>query len=264
MSDVTKLQAGGASLEVRFVGSSPRGAPTLVFLHEGLGSVAQWKDFPDRVCARLGLGALVYSRRGYGASDGVSAKPRPVRFMHDEAEVLSELLDATKLEPVILVGHSDGASIALLCAAADAGNRVRAVVAMAPHLFIEDVTVKSIAAIAESWNRTDLRGRLAKYHGANVDGAFLGWSAVWLSEAFRAWNIEREVERIAVPVLAIQGEDDEYGTLAQVEALERRARGKVDVRVLAECGHAPWKDQGAPTLEAMAAFVERLGERGAL
>jgi pimeloyl-ACP methyl ester carboxylesterase len=128
---------------------------------------------------------------------------------------------------------------------------------MAPHLFVEDVAVRNIAAVAESWRTTDLRERLARYHGANVDGAFLGWNGVWLDPEFRAWNIEREVARVAVPVLVIQGEDDEYGTLAQVEALQRLVRGPVESRVLRECGHAPWKDQEDETVAAIARFVTR-------
>jgi pimeloyl-ACP methyl ester carboxylesterase len=252
------VEAAGTRLEVRFIGRSPAGTPTLVFLHEGLGSVAHWKGFPERVCEQTGLGGLVYSRRGYGESDPVALAARPVHYMHHEAnEVLPALLEATKLDSVILVGHSDGASIALLFAAHDQGRRARGVVAMAPHLFVEDVAVRNIAAVAESWRTTDLRERLARYHGANVDGAFLGWNGVWLDPEFRAWNIEREVARVAVPVLVIQGEDDEYGTLAQVEALQRLVRGPVESRVLRECGHAPWKDQEDETVAAIARFVTR-------
>ncbi|MGO8995633.1 MAG: alpha/beta fold hydrolase [Polyangiaceae bacterium] len=263
MRSSTFLDAAGARLEARFVGSSPAGAPMLVFLHEGLGSVGGWKDFPDRVCDATGLGALVYSRRGYGASDPVEARARPVRYMHDEAYVaLPAVLEAANLADVILVGHSDGASIALLFAAEEAkkekAQRVRGVVAMAPHLFVEDVSVKSIAAIAQAWETTDLRGRLARYHGANVDGAFLGWSGAWLDPEFRAWNIEREVARIVRPVLVIQGGEDEYGTLAQVESLKRLARGGVETHVLAECGHAPWRDQADQTLQAITSFVTKL------
>jgi pimeloyl-ACP methyl ester carboxylesterase len=253
----TFLEAAGSRLEVRFVGRSPPGAPTLVFLHEGLGSVAQWQDFPDRLGAKLGLGALVYSRRGYGASESVPAAPRPVRFMHDEAyELLPALLDAAELDSVVLVGHSDGASIALLFAAEDAGTRARAVVALAPHLFVEEETVTSIRAITEAWKATDLRARLARYHGANVDGAFLGWSGAWLNPAFRAWNIEEEVARVSVPVLAIQGEDDEYGTRAQIAALKRLVPG-AEARVLVRCGHAPQRDQPEETMEAIAEWSAR-------
>ncbi len=245
------LEVAGVKLDARRI-ERPRGAPdrepTLVFLHEGLGSVAQWKDFPDRLATRLGLGALVYSRRGYGASDPVPPVARPVRFMHDEAyAVLPAVLDVAKIASPLLVGHSDGASIALLYAAAVAGaagaKRARGVVVLAPHLFVEDVTVKSIAALAEAWETTDLRARLARHHGTNVDGAFLGWSGAWLAPEFRAWNIEPEMGALAAPVLAIQGEDDEYGTLAQVDALKRRAPSLVETRVLAKCGHAPWRDK---------------------
>ena len=259
MSATFFLEAAGAKLEARRIGQSPAGAPTLVFLHEGLGSVAAWKDFPDRVCEAAGLGALVYSRRGYGASDPVPHAARPVRFMHDEAyEVLPAVLDAAGLESVVLVGHSDGASIALLFAAEDGrerAKRARGVVAMAPHLFVEDVTVKSIAAITnEAWVTTDLRARLSRYH-ADVDGAFLGWSGVWLDPAFRAWNIEREVARVTVPVLVIQGADDEYGTLGQVEGVKRLARGKVEARVIARCGHSPQRDQPDVTLDVIAHWL---------
>jgi pimeloyl-ACP methyl ester carboxylesterase len=231
-----------------------------VFLHEGLGSVAQWKDFPERVCRETGLGAFVYSRQGCGASQPVPAEARSVRFMHHEAhDVLPAVLQAARLNDVILVGHSDGASIALLYAGSDAAPAARGVVAMAPHLFVEDVTVASIATITETYRRTDLRARLAKYHGTNVDGAFLGWSGVWLDPAFRAWNIEEEASRIRVPVLGIQGADDEYGSVAQIEALERRARGGVEKVVLAVCGHAPHRDQPEASAQAIAAWIARRG-----
>jgi pimeloyl-ACP methyl ester carboxylesterase len=159
---------------------------------------------------------------------------------------------------VILVGHSDGASIALLFAAADQDRRVRGVVAMAPHLFVEDVSVTSIASILDAWNTTDLRERMTKHHGANVDGAFLGWNGAWLSPEFRAWNIEREVAQVECPVLVIQGEDDEYGTKAQVSAVERLAQGMVEVVMLAGCRHAPWHDCEDDTVEAIRRFVTRL------
>lgn len=261
MNGVAFLEVAGARLEARFVGRSPPGAPTLVFLHEGLGSVSRWKEFPDRVCAATGLGALVYSRRGYGRSDGVPPTARPARYMHDEAyESLPAVLDAAAPGPMILVGHSDGASIALLFAGAERPpRRVRGVIAMAPHLFVEDVSVTSIAAILDAWNTTDLRERMTKHHGANVDGAFLGWNGAWLSPEFRAWNIEREVARVAVPILVIQGEDDEYGTKAQVSAVERLAQGTVEVVMLSECGHAPWRDREDETVEAIRRFVVRLG-----
>jgi pimeloyl-ACP methyl ester carboxylesterase len=256
MSEGGWIDAAGARLEARFLGRSPAEKPTLVFLHEGLGSVTRWKEFPDRLCARTGLGGFAYSRRGYGKSDPVPAGARPVGYMHDEAyDVLPAVLDAAKLGSVVLVGHSDGASIALLRASRDAAGRVKGVVAMAPHLFVEDVAVTSIAEMREAWTTTNLRERLAKHHGENVDGAFLGWNGAWLSADFRRWNIEAEVARVTAPVLVIQGEDDEYGTMAQVEAVRRLAKGRVETCILAECGHAPWRDQEEATIEAIARAV---------
>ncbi len=246
------LIVDGTTLEARRIaGVLPHG-PTLVFLHEGLGSAAQWRDFPDRVCNRLGLGALVYSRQGYGNSDAVPAVPRPVNFMHDEAyRVLPLVLRAEGIMDAVLVGHSDGASIALLYAAQDRGATARAVVALAPHVFVEDLTIASIAAITKTWHSTELRARLARHHGTNVDGAFLGWSGAWLSPDFRAWDITQEVRAVTVPVLVIQGEDDPYGTVAQVTTIARIAHGKVTTRMLPHCGHAPPRDKPEETLTAI-------------
>ncbi len=253
-----QLFAAGQRLEARFVGRpGDARAPTLVFLHEGLGSVSLWRDFPDRVCAATGLGALVYSRQGYGASEPVPL-PRPVRFMHDEAElVLPAVLQAANVDRCILVGHSDGASIALLYAArAPAG--LLGVVAMAPHVFVEDVTVAAIARAEQTYRTTDLPSRLARHHGENVEGAFRGWSRVWLDPAFRSWNIEDEIAKITVPLLLVQGEDDEYGTVAQIAAIARRARSAVTTCILPKCGHSPQRDQPDATLAAIATFVRGL------
>jgi len=252
------LEAAGQRLEARWIGPPPEEAPTLVFLHEGLGCAALWKDFPDRVANFTGFGALVYSRRGYGASDPVPL-PRPVRFMHDEAwEVLPAVLDVARVRHAVLVGHSDGASIALLHAARDHSGRVRGVAALAPHVFVEDRTVRSIAGIAETYRTTDLREKLARYHGENVDGAFWGWNRVWLDPGFRAWNIEDEIPKIEVPLLVVQGADDEYGTLAQVESIADHARAPVEVAILERCGHAPQVSRPVATLEAVAAFALRV------
>ncbi len=247
------LVAAGQRLEVR---RRPGAEPTLVFLHEGLGCAAMWRDFPDRVAAATGRAALVYSRQGYGASEPAPL-PRPVRFMHDEAtEVLPALLAAAGVAAPVLVGHSDGASIALLAAAR---GGVPGVVALAPHVFVEDVGVASIARAAEAYRTTDLRARLERWHGANVDCAFWGWNRVWLDPEFRAWNIEREVEAITVPLLLVQGTADEYGTLAQVEAIRRRARGRVETLVLEGCGHNPARDRPEETVAAIVQFLGRLG-----
>ncbi|MBV9772436.1 MAG: alpha/beta hydrolase [Gemmatimonadetes bacterium] len=251
------LHAGGHRLEYAWFGPEPDRAPTLVFLHEGLGCVATWRDFPARVAEATGCGALVYSRAGYGASDPV-ALPRPVSFMHREGlDVLPEVLEAAGVRDAILVGHSDGASISLVHAGSGSAPRVRGVIVEAPHVFVEEVSVASIARIGEAYRSTELPGKLARYHGDNTECAFRGWNEVWLDPEFRAWNIEEYLPRITVPVLVVQGEDDEYGTLAQVEAIRRQAGGPVETLVLPECGHSPHRDQPERTLEAMARFVRR-------
>jgi pimeloyl-ACP methyl ester carboxylesterase len=231
--------------------------PTLVFLHEGLGSVALWRDFPRKVARRLNAPALVYSRFGYGASDGLRADRTP-QFMHEEAlEVLPALLDQLRIERPVLVGHSDGASIALIHAAA-AARPVRGIVCLAPHVFVEPVCVDSIAKVRTSYSSTDLRRRLAKYH-ARVDEAFLGWADIWLHPEFLAWSIEDLLPRIEQPLLLIQGREDEYGTLAQLDRIEARVKGPTTRLVLSPCGHSPHRDQEAAALDAIVAFVSGLG-----
>jgi pimeloyl-ACP methyl ester carboxylesterase len=232
------------------------GRPTLVFLHEGLGSAKQWRDFPQLVGEATKLSAIAYSRAGYAASDPVSL-PRPLTYMQEEAKhALPELLDELGIASAILVGHSDGASIAIVHAAIDAGARIRGVVLEAPHVFVEDVSIASIKKAREAYETGDLRERLAKHHGANVDVAFRGWNDAWLDPAFRAWNIEEYLPRIEVPVLVIQGEDDPYGTPAQVDAIVRQVRGPVETLMLAQCAHAPHRDQPEATLAAIVAFVD--------
>ena len=252
------LRADGRRLEYAWHGPPPEEAPTLVFLHEGLGCVSLWRDFPARLAEATGCGALVYSRAGYGRSDPVPL-PRPVRFMHHEGlRVLPEVLEAAGVRDAVLVGHSDGASIALVHAGSGAAPRVRALVLEAPHVFVEELSVRSIAAIGEAYRTTDLRGKLARHHGENVDCAFLGWNGVWLDPEFRAWNIEEYLPGVRVPVLVVQGEDDEYGTLAQVEAVERQVSGPVETVLLPGCGHSPHRDRPERVLEEMARFVGRV------
>jgi pimeloyl-ACP methyl ester carboxylesterase len=235
-----------------------RGRPPLVFLHEGLGSAELWRDFPDSVAARLGARALIYSRFGYGHSDGLDGKRAP-QFMHEEAlTVLPALLDATGIERPLLIGHSDGASIALIHAAC-ARRPVAALVLMAPHSFVEPVCVASIANIRATYCSTaddagGLRNRLAKYH-ARVDDAFLGWADVWLAPEFQTWNIEDLTRAVSTPILLIQGADDEYGTLAQLDSIEARAQGPVSRLVLTNCGHAPHRDRAREVLDAIVTFA---------
>ena len=232
--------------------------PPLVFLHEGLGSAELWRDFPDRLAARLGARAFVYSRFGYGRSDGLTAK-RTSQFMHEEALiVLPALLEATGIEAPLLVGHSDGASIALIHAAR-ARRPVAGLVLMAPHVFVEPVCLESIAKIRDAYLQSasaadGLKSRLAKYH-TRVDDAFLGWADAWLAPAFRTWNIEDLIGAVAAPMLLIQGRADEYGTLTQLDRIQARAAGPVSRLVLDACGHAPHRDREAAVLDAVAAFA---------
>lgn len=231
--------------------------PALVFLHEGLGSVALWRDFPARLAEATGRRALTYSRAGHGRSD-VPSVPRTPRFMHEEAlDVLPALLDRLQIERPVLIGHSDGASIALIHAAA-AARPVRGLVCLAPHVFVERLCVDSIAKIRRSYFETDLRQRLAKYH-ARVDDAFLGWADIWLRPEFLAWSIEDLMDRIDQPLLLIQGRDDEYGTLAQLDRIEARVKGPTSRLVLSDCGHSPHRDQEAAALDAIVGFVGGLG-----
>lgn len=250
-----RLTAGGQSLEYAWTGPPPGEAPTLVFLHEGLGCVSTWRDFPARVAEATGCGALVYSRAGYGGSDPV-ALPRPVSFMHDEALVtLPEVLDAVGVSDCVLVGHSDGGSIALIHAGGVRDRRLCGLVLEAPHVFVEDVSVESIRRAGELYRAGPLKSALERHHGGNTECAFRGWNGVWLDPAFRSWNIEEYLPRISVPVLVIQGEEDEYGTLRQVEAIERGCAGPVKSVLLRGCGHSPHRDRPDRTLDEIASFV---------
>ena len=227
--------------------------PTLVFLHEGLGSISLWRDFPDRVARKLGARALIYSRSGYGRSSPLLAKREP-GFMHHEAlEVLPELLATLGIEKPLLIGHSDGASIALIYGAEHPENAA-GLVLMAPHVFVEALTLTSIARAAEAYESGDLRDRLAQHHD-HVDDAFRGWSDIWLNPRFGAWNLGKEVSSLRVPTLVIQGEDDPYGTLAQLDAFEAAKTVTVTRLVLSACGHSPHRDQESKVVDAISTFA---------
>ncbi|MEA2977310.1 MAG: hypothetical protein QOF19_2830 [Alphaproteobacteria bacterium] len=248
----------GKKIETAWHGPSPDRAPTLVLLHEGLGCVALWRDFPEKLAQRTGCGVLVYSRPGYGKSDPVPL-PRPLTYMHDEAfEVLPAVLDQAKIQKCILVGHSDGASIAAIYAGGRQDFRVRGLVLLAPHFFCEDICVRSIADAKEAYEKTDLRERLARYHGDNVDVAFWGWNRAWLDPDFRNWDITEFLPTVRVPMLVIQGRDDQYGTAAQIETAQNETFCPVEVLYLDRCRHAPHFDQPDATLEAIAEFAQRL------
>ena len=245
------MRAGGHDLEVaRLDGTRP--GPTLVLLHEGLGSVSLWKTFPERLASMTGLPLLAYSRWGYGKSEAVTL-PRPLSFMHDEARVLPELLDAAGIEEAILVGHSDGASIALLHAATGS-PRIKGVVAMAPHVFVEEKCVVEIARLARELPGSDLERRLGRHH-ADVAGAFQGWAGAWLDPAFLAWDLTSLLPGVNAPVLVIQGDQDAYGTLAQVDAVCSGVSGPSDRLVLAGAGHSPHREREAETASAIAEWI---------
>lgn len=247
--------AAGRKLEYEWI-EGEQDKPALVFLHEGLGSIRQWREFPAQVAAATGCAALVYNRYGYGDSD-VLAEPRAApRFMHDEALVsLPKVLANLGIGTPILVGHSDGASIALIYAGA--GNPVHAIAALAPHVFVEDISLRSIEEAKRTFESTDLPQRLARYH-RDARKTFYLWNDAWLDPEFRHWNIEEYLPGIRCPLLLIQGEEDEYGTTAQVDAIARQVGGACRVLKLAACGHSPHRDRPEATLDAVAAFVQSL------
>jgi pimeloyl-ACP methyl ester carboxylesterase len=248
------LTIGDATLEYRLAGNAP---PAIVLLHEGLGSAALWGDFFDRLAAATGVGVFAYSRAGYGASSPV-ALPRPLTYMHDEAlGVLPALLAAIGFRRGLLVGHSDGASIAAIYAGSIQDHRVRGLVLIAPHFIVEDVSIAAIRDAKAAYEGGDLKPRLARWH-ANVDVAFRGWNDAWLDPAFRAWNICDALAYIRVPVQIVQGENDQYGTIRQVEIAQQECYCPVDVALVAGAGHAPQRERPEVTLEAVAGFANRI------
>ena len=240
------VDLGAERLEVLRI-APERAGPTLVFLHEGLGSVAGWRGFPRALCDRLGAPGLVYSRRGYGRSTPL-AESRATDYLHREAwDVLPALLERCGVPRPLLVGHSDGGSIALLYAAR---FDPLAIAIMAPHVFVEDVTIAGIEEARTAWERGKLKDPLARVHD-DPDGAFFGWNDGWLNPAFRLWNIEAELPKIRCPVLAIQGYDDQYGTMEQLDRIARGAPGRTTLLKLEKCGHAPQRDQPEAVMRAI-------------
>jgi pimeloyl-ACP methyl ester carboxylesterase len=254
---VPTIDVGRGAIDYRLTPASGPGLaqPHVVFLHEGLGSLELWRDFPEAVRAARGTPAiLVYSRHGYGHSV-VVREPRPVRYMHDEAlVVLPALLATFRIERPILVGHSDGASIALIHAGA--GHPVAGLVLLAPHVFVEDRTIAGIDAAKHAYETEDLRNRLARYHD-DPDATFRGWNDIWLSPAFRTWSIEDDLPGVTAPVLLVQGTADEYGTMAQLDTIASRVCGPVERVEVAGARHSPHLDAPAATVDAVASFVIR-------
>jgi pimeloyl-ACP methyl ester carboxylesterase len=248
------LRIGAADLEYRMIGPSPDKAPTIVMMHEGLGSSGLWGDFPDKLQAATGAGVFVYSRAGYGASSPVKL-PRPLEYMHIEAlEVLPELLERIGFRRGLLVGHSDGASIAAIYAGGRQDHRLRGLALIAPHFIVEDVSVASIAAIKTNYETGDLRAKLARWHN-DVDNAFYGWNGAWLDPKFRNWDISEYLAHIRVPVAVIQGADDQYGTVRQVEIAQEECYCPVEVTILSGAGHSPHREAPGATLDTISDFA---------
>ncbi|UCV13597.1 alpha/beta fold hydrolase [Quatrionicoccus australiensis] len=249
------LVVNGLRLEYRDYPATVAGRPELLLLHEGLGCVAMWRHFPEKLAAATGCRVVVWSRAGYGGSQAY-AEPRSTRYMHREAEeALPALLAELKIERPLLIGHSDGGSIALIFAGAFPGVP-RGIAVLAPHEFVEEETLAGIREARTAWQTTDLPQKLARYHHAQTERVFSDWNDCWLSPPFRDWNIEEYLPRIRCPVLAIQGEDDEYATLRQIDAIAEQVPG-TQLLKLANCGHSPQRDQEATVLEALTAFVAR-------
>ncbi|MBT7957046.1 MAG: alpha/beta hydrolase [Rhodospirillaceae bacterium] len=254
------IDVDGVKLECLHVdaGASPE-KPTLVFLHEGLGCVALWRNFPEQLCQTAGLNGFVYSRQGYGASDPIPL-PRPVEYMHHEGlNVVSPVLEAAGITSAILIGHSNGGSIAVIHAGAVKDPKVKAIMLMATHVLNEESVVSSIREAKIAYDTSNLRQGLAKYHGDNVDCAFRGWNDVWLHPDFWHWNIEEFLPGIEIPTLVMQGVDDQYGSAAQVKAIEAGLNCPTETILIEGARHSPHLDQPAATIKAMINFIKQQG-----
>jgi pimeloyl-ACP methyl ester carboxylesterase len=251
------LTIGASDLEYRMIGPASDDAPTIVMLHEGLGSTGLWGDFPDQLQAATGISVFVYSRAGYGASTPVTL-PRPLDYMHNEAlDVLPKLLDSIGFRRGLLLGHSDGASIAAIYAGSAGDHRVRGVAMIAPHFVVEDISVTSIEEIKRAYESAGLKTKLQRWHG-DVDNAFYGWNGAWLDPKFRDWDISEYLAYIRVPVAILQGVDDEYGTMRQIEIAQEECYCPVDVTMIPGAGHSPHREAPEATLNAISEFAGRI------
>lgn len=250
------IQVAGVSLEYRWIEAKTTDAPALIFLHEGLGCVGMWKDFPDQVAQTTGWGAFVYSRAGYGKS-GPAPLPRSVRYMHHEGlVVLPQLIKTVGFQKFFLIGHSDGGSIALVYAGSAKKQGLCGLALMAPHVFNESICVQEIQQAGEAYKTTNLREKLVRYHGAQTDETFWGWHDIWLHADFWHWNLEEYLPAIEVPSLVIQGEEDRYGTLRQVETIQNQVSGLCTKLILPACGHSPYREQRATVHQAITSFIK--------
>jgi pimeloyl-ACP methyl ester carboxylesterase len=257
LADEGFIEIGSSRLEYRMHGPRPDKSATFVLLHEGLGSVDIWGDFPARLAEATGLGVFAYSRAGYGRSSP-SGMPRRVTFMHEEArDVLARVLDAIGLQRGVLLGHSDGASIAAIYAGSIEDHRIRGLILLAPHFFTEEFGIAEITRMREAYETTDLRAKLGKWH-QNPDNAFYGWSGPWLDPGFRNWEITEELAYIRVPILIIQGTDDQYGTLRQIEVAKEECYCPVEAVILDGIRHVPHRESPDATIAAVVDFTQRL------
>jgi pimeloyl-ACP methyl ester carboxylesterase len=257
-SDAFFIEAAGRRLRAQWIGGPAEDTrPVLVFLHEGLGGIGQWRGVPEELCRLAGLRGLVYERWGFGESERLIL-PRPSDYMTHEAEqALPEVLEVCGITRPILIGHSDGGSIALLHAAAHPEN-TKACVSIAAHVFVEEITLKGIRGVVAHWESGDLKPRLARYHGDNTETMFRGWAETWLRPDFRDWTIEAHLPAVACPLLVMQGERDEHATLAQVEAIAHGVSGPVETCIVPGCAHSPHLEAREDVLARMARFIAAL------
>jgi pimeloyl-ACP methyl ester carboxylesterase len=255
------VQAAGHKLRVRKLthpdNDGQDGRPTLVFLHEGLGSIEMWHDFPEVLLEKIGCNGLLYDRWGHGRSDPLDGK-RTLRYVHDEAlDSLPDVLRHCQVDDSVIIGHSDGGSIALIFAA-EYPELVRGIITEAAHVFVEEITLEGIKDALEVYRNTDLKEKLARYHGDNTERIFRAWYETWLQPDFKSWNIEDCLPKIKCPVLAIQGEDDQYGTAAQVEAITNQVTGQSKPLLIPNCAHIPHKEATARVIKEMTEFILEL------
>jgi pimeloyl-ACP methyl ester carboxylesterase len=260
-NQIFHIYVAGHRLRVKtiepFKASTAENQPTLIFLHEGLGCIELWRDFPEVLCASTGCRGLVYERKGYGGSDILPDSWQEDYLIEESSVDLPELLKTCNIDDVILIGHSDGGTIALIMTALN-GDMVRGVITEAAHIFVEDITLAGINKAVEAYEKHNLKNKLVRYHKENTEMVFRRWADRWLSPEYRNWNVEEYLPGITCPVLAIQGEDDEYGTPAQVEGITRLVSGPVDTNLIPDCGHIPHFQARDIVLAEMTRFIKSL------
>ncbi len=255
MTDFLKI--GTKKIEVQWHREGKKDSPTLVFLHEGLGCTEMWKDFPYLLSKKTRYPALIFSRLGYGASDPCPT-PWKINFMHKEGlQILPAVIKEAKIKDHILIGHSDGGSIGIIYAGSPYAKGLKGLITEAAHIFCEELSVKSISDAKINYEHYDLREKLEKYHGENTENAFRGWNDVWLNQHFIKWNIEKYLPKIKAPMLAIQGLEDQYGTLNQIESIKRRVNRAI-THIIDNCRHSPHSEQPEMVLNIMARFINEI------